>query len=253
MAFASSPWLRTFKTPPGTPRADLVCFPPAGGSASAYHALAQELAPGVAVAAVQYPGRQDRLGDPMIDTIEGMATAVAEALTSARGTGAQLALFGHSMGASVAFEAARALHERGAAPAHLIISGRIPPHHPRDTEFHKASDADLITELERLANDPASVQILREVPEIAEMVLPSVRNDYKAVETYRYQSDTPSLDCPITVFVAEDDPTVTVEQSREWARHTTGPFELVTFPGRHFYLDEQTEAVAKSIATLIGG
>ncbi|WP_149360635.1 thioesterase II family protein [Lolliginicoccus suaedae] len=253
MAFASSPWLRTFKTTPGTPRTDLVCFPPAGGSASAYHGLAKELAPGIAVAAVQYPGRQDRLDDPMIDTIEGMASAIAEAITASRSVGRPLALFGHSMGASVAFETARALHERGAASAHLIISGRIPPHHPRDTAFHKATDADLITELERLANDPASVQILREVPEIAEMVLPSVRNDYKAVETYHYQSATPSLDCPLTVFVADDDPTVTVEQSREWARHTTGPFDLVTFPGRHFYLDEQTEAVAKNIATLIGG
>ncbi|GGC65367.1 thioesterase II family protein [Hoyosella rhizosphaerae] len=255
MSFAQSPWLRTFKTPPGAAKIDLVCCPAAGGAASLYHAIATELAPTVSVAAVQYPGRQDRLGDPMIDNIVGLSEEIARAILKCRTSppSRRLALFGHSMGATVAFETARRLAEGKQEPAHVIISGRIPPHRTLDTVVHQGSDETLIGELERLANDPASVQILREVPEIAEMVLPSVRNDYKAVETYRFEakSDGPALSCPITVFVADDDPTVTIEQAREWAQHTSGELNVVTFSGRHFYLDEQPAAVAKHITEVL--
>ncbi|AEF42429.1 thioesterase II family protein [Hoyosella subflava] len=245
---ADSQWLRTFHQATAA-KTELVCFPPAGGAASVYHALSAELMPSVRVLALQLPGRQDRLGDPMIDDITQLATAAATAIGSRNGT--PVALFGHSMGATVAFETARALEGAGAELGHLLVSGRIAPHQTLDTAIHEGSDEALISELERLANDPASVQILREMPEIAEMVLPAVRNDYKAVETYRFEGDTPCLSCPVTVLVSSDDPTVTLDEVKEWERYTTGEFSVEVFPGGHFYLDEHTGAVAKVVSSRI--
>ncbi|MCM6772322.1 alpha/beta fold hydrolase [Nocardia sp. CDC159] len=232
-------WLRELRGVPG-PRAVLVCFPPGGGSAVAYRALAGRIGGAVAVFAVQYPGRQDRLGEPMITDLAALGEEVARDLAVGQ---TPLALFGHSMGATVAFETARRLQTRGRDPIHLFVSGRIAPDAPYEGRLHEGSDAELIDELERLANDPASVAVLRSEPTLAEIVLPAVRGDYRAVETYAFQPGEP-LRCNVSGLVGDEDPTVTPDRMREWQRHTTGEFDLTVFSGRHFYLDENPGAVA---------
>lgn len=235
-------WLRELRAAPQA-RTVLVCFPPGGGSAGAYRALAQQLRPDTAVFAVQYPGRQDRLGEPLITDLRVLADRILPELA----VGApRLALFGHSMGATVAFETARRLESAGQQVLRLFVSGRIAPDAPYAGAIHRASDDEVIAELERLANDPASVAMLRSEPSLAELVLPAVRADYQAVETYRYEPG-PALRCDISALLGDADPTATAEQAGEWKRHTTGGFELATFPGRHFYLDEKVCAVAEFV------
>ncbi|RDI55606.1 thioesterase II family protein [Nocardia mexicana] len=238
-------WLRELRGA-AQPRVVLVCFPPGGGSASAYHALAQHLCDGVTVVAVQYPGRQDRLGEPMVADIGALADRVTCDLRAWR-PGADLALFGHSMGATVAFETARRLEAEGRNPIRLFASGRIAPSDPYPGRLHEAPDTDLIAELERLANDPASVAVLRSEPGLAELVLPAVRNDYRAVETYTCPPGEP-LRCNVSALLGDADPTLTPEQADRWRKHTAGDFELAIFPGRHFYLDERVPELAEFIA-----
>ncbi|MGV9677865.1 thioesterase II family protein [Nocardia sp. NPDC003482] len=242
-------WLRELRGAPA-PRAILICFPPGGGSAAAYRALAQHIDPAVAVHAVQYPGRQDRLGDPLIPDLPRMADLIAADLPTWPPS-ARIALFGHSMGATVAFETARRLAASGRTPDHLFVSGRVAPDAPYEGALHKGPDEALIAELQRLANDPASVEILRTEPSLAELVLPAVRGDYEAVETYTYTPADP-LTCPISALLGDDDPTVNADDMRRWHSHTTAPFDLTTFPGRHFYLDETPTAVAQLISTRLG-
>lgn len=250
MTSATTTWLRQFHRPAAA-RDVLVMFPPAGGAASQYRELSAALDPQVQVHAVQYPGRQDRIGDPMVPSITGLAQQIAGAVPTPNGR--PLSLFGHSMGATVMFETARLLQARGVPLKRVFVSGRVPPPVPRTTRFHAAGDEELIRELERLANDPSSLAVLREHKEIAEMVLPAVRSDYQAVETYRYQpSDGPDLRVPVSVFVSRDDPSVTVEQAHQWQAHTSGGFDVSVFPGRHFYLDVHTQEVAAAIRAALG-
>lgn len=240
-------WLRELR-PDDAARTVLVCFPPGGGSVTAYRPLAQRFATGTAVFAVQYPGRQDRYSEDPFTELTPLAERIAQDLLTWPTT-QPVALFGHSMGATVAFETARALAAAGRTPAHLFVSGRPAPTFAEPGRVHLDSDDALIGELERLANDPASVQILREEPSLAELVLPAVRADYRAVETYRYQPGEP-LDCPITALVSTQDPTTSVDQVGEWAAHTRAAFDTSTFSGGHFYLDEpeNLSAIAKLLA-----
>ncbi|MFI6865896.1 thioesterase II family protein [Nocardia sp. NPDC050406] len=227
-------WLRQLRPDPA-PRTVLVCFPPGGGAVTAYRALSREFGSGIAVFAVQYPGRQDRLGDPVITTLTTLAQQAAADLLRWP-TGIRLALFGHSMGATVAYETARQLEAAGRELAHLFVSGRPVPSYAEPGRLHQGSDDALIGDLERLANDPASVQMLRDEPSLAELVLPAVRADYQAVETYRYEPGD-KLRSPISALVSTEDPTTTVTQAKEWGDYTTADFDTATFPGRHFYLD----------------
>ncbi|WP_433665924.1 thioesterase II family protein [Nocardia sp. CA-136227] len=240
-------WTRRMRAgKPGQPT--LVCFPPAGGAAGGWRALANHIVDGVAVYAIQYPGRRDRIGEAPIGSLTELADQVAEALEPL--LGAELAFFGHSMGATVAFETALRLEARGRRLSPFFVSGRTAPSEPPPDKTIETDDATLITEMERLANDPRSVAVLRTDAALAAAVLPSVRNDYHAIESYVHIPGEP-LNCPIVGLTGADDPVVSPVQLERWRAHTTGAFELHIFPGSHFYLDARPAEIAHVINSCI--
>ncbi|WP_378742344.1 thioesterase II family protein [Nocardia brasiliensis] len=246
----SGEWLRILRSE-ATPRHHLLCFPAGGGPASAYRELAQHVGAGIAVAAVQYPGRQDRLAEAPITELDALAERIAEEVLR-HGFIDRLALFGHSMGATVAFETARRLERGGQAVTTVFVSGRPAPTFVETQRLHLGTDDDLIGDLERLSADPAPIQMLRDEPSLAELVLPAVRSDYQAVETYRYTPGAP-LAADIAALVSSDDPTMTPDQADEWAAFTSGTFDRATFSGGHFYIDERPAEVAECITAHLTG
>lgn len=249
MPVAGTTWLRALRAVPGA-RVVVVCFPAGGGAAGAFRPFAQQLAQGIAVYGVQYPGRQDRLEEPPIADLAALAERITADL-QAWDPVSSLALFGHSMGATIAFEVARRLQHSGRIPVRLFVSGRIAPDAPYSGRLHAGSDADLIADLERLANDAARVAALRTDPELAELVLAPLRADYRAVETYVFEPGE-RLRCPMSVLLGDADPTVTVEQAQRWRTHTDADVEVTTFPGGHFYLDTRVREVAAHVSARLG-
>lgn len=238
-------WLRR----PGRERGrgpGLVCFPYAGGSASAFRGLSGLVRTELDPVAVQYPGRQDRLREPPRTDVHVLAGEITEVLLTLPEPERRF-LFGHSLGASVAFEVARRLEAAGTGPRALVVSGRRAPCRPRDSRVHEDSDADLIAEIHRLGGgDPrmwADADLVR-------TMLPTVRADLAAAECYRPEPGA-VVSCSITVFAGSADTEVTVEEARAWAGHTTGRCAVRLFPGGHFYIDDQLPAVARALVTAL--
>lgn len=223
-------WIRRYHSPPSSDMR-LICLPHAGGSASFYLPVSRALAPALDVLAVQYPGRQDRRREPCIDDVRGLAREVYTALGDVAGR--PLALFGHSMGASVAFEVARMIeHQQGVRPVRLFVSGRRAPSVFREEFVHLRDDEGLLSEVRMLSGtDPG---ILGD-DEMIRAALPALRSDYRAAETYLW-APGPPLSCPITVFAGDADPKATLDEARAWREHTTGSFDFRVFPGGHFFL-----------------
>ncbi|MCX4743047.1 alpha/beta fold hydrolase [Streptomyces antibioticus] len=234
--------MHRYEPAPDAPRR-LVCFPHAGGSAPYFVPVARAMAGGTDVLAVQYPGRQERRGEPFLDSIDALARAAVDAL--APWLDRPLTLFGHSMGAMVAFEAARLLEAEGRAPRGLVVSGRRAPTCVRSAPdlVHLQDDEGLMNEIRRL--NGTDERILAD-EELLRMILPVIRSDYQAVESYRYRPGPP-LSCPVLALIGDTDPQVTREEARFWAEHTTGPFDMTVFPGGHFYLNSQGNAVIRAI------
>jgi pyochelin biosynthetic protein PchC len=239
-------WFRRFAASPEA-KARLVCLPHAGGSAPFYFPVAKALAPDVEVLAVQYPGRQDRRHEPFLTSIDAMADRVADLLRNHADR--PLALFGHSMGAMVAYETARRLERAGTEVAALFVSGRRAPSRVRDESVHTRTDDGVIAELRRLSGTEAD---LLGDDEVVRMILPVVRNDYRAVETYRYVPGDP-LTAPIVAFTGTDDPMATVDEVASWADHTAGGFELVELAGGHFFLTRHQGVILRRLAAELGG
>ncbi|MEV8533614.1 alpha/beta fold hydrolase [Streptomyces sp. NPDC051211] len=240
---AGGRWIRRFHGSGASP-ARLLCFPHAGGAAGFYFPLSQALDPDVEVLAVQYPGRQDRHREPGIDEVHALADAIVTALLPLLDD-RPLALFGHSMGAVVGYEVARRLeHEAGAPAALLFASGRRAPSRHREEWAHLLDDEGLAGELRLLGGTDG--ELLGD-PDLLRMVLPAVRVDYKAIETYRHRPG-PELGCPVAVLVGAADDRVTLDEAADWCRHTTGGHTLDVFPGGHFYLTGIMQEIAALVA-----
>ncbi|WP_103538051.1 MULTISPECIES: thioesterase II family protein [unclassified Streptomyces] len=234
MAEGSDVWFRRFRRV-ARPRLRLVCLPHAGGSASTFRSWPQWLPEDVEVLAVNLPGRQDRLGEDCVSDMDRLADGVAEALLPL--SGEPFALFGHSMGASVAFEVAHRLEQRyGTVAATLIVSGQQPPARYRVNEAHLGGDPGLLAEVRRLGGEGAA---FLDSPEMRELLMPAIRGDFALMGAYR---PDPSLRiaAPVDAWVGDADVDVTVEETRAWAEVTTGPFAYRVFSGDHFYLNAQS-------------
>jgi surfactin synthase thioesterase subunit len=242
MASDSDLWIRRYHPAPGS-KMQLVCFPHAGGSASFYLPVSAALTPAIDVAAVQYPGRQDRRTEPGASSIQDLADAIFHAVRPLADR--SLAFFGHSMGAILAYEVAARLEDAGAAPlARLYVSGRRAPSCHREETLHQQTDQALIAELKHLSGTNSD---LLADPEALEMILPAIKSDYRAIETYR-PSDTRPLQAPITAVIGGEDSRVTVDEAKAWHRHSTASFDLRVLPGGHFYLIDRGHEVIHLIA-----
>jgi medium-chain acyl-[acyl-carrier-protein] hydrolase len=198
-------------------RVTLVCFPHAGGSALAFGRWASALAPDVELWSVTLPGRAGRMHEPFARDwgalVEGLATAVEDDIDG------PFALFGHSLGATLAFEVSRELARRGASPSHLY--GGV----------------------------PAALQDSREV---LDYFLPILRADIELAADYRYKPGPP-LELPITALAGVTDATLSRVQVEGWQRQTHASFQYHEFPGGHFYVENQEPAVfAAIVARLLG-
>jgi surfactin synthase thioesterase subunit len=198
----------------------------------------------VEVLAVQYPGRQDRLREPCVPSLPELADRLLPLLLDGW-TDRPLALFGHSMGASLAFELAGLLEQAGVVPALLFVSGRPAPSRFRgDADVHGQGDDALLAEIRRLAGTDA--RILGD-DEVLRLALPAIRNDFRAAETYRPERVL-TVGCPVTALVGDDDPRAPLDDVRAWKEHTTGEFAMEVYPGGHFYLTDRAPEVVRRIS-----
>jgi pyochelin biosynthesis protein PchC len=237
-------WIRHFRDG-GTCTTKLVCFPHAGGWASAYRSWAAGLPADVGVLGVRYPGREDRLGEPFASGMEALADDVADALDELdEPAGQRLVLFGHSMGASVAHEVAIRLQQRGRPPVALCVSSRLPPRSLVDQPRFGGTDDEIIAEIVR--QDGTRTEVFAD-PDLREFVLPAIRADLELVNDYRC-GPRPLLDCPVFGYVGASDYAVSREQMRGWADVTRGSFRLRVLPGGHFHL---RTAEAELLADLV--
>ncbi|MEV0244094.1 alpha/beta fold hydrolase [Streptomyces sp. NPDC050674] len=238
-------WFRRFGDP--EPHAlRLICFPHAGGAASAYQPLSRSVRPHVEVRAVQYPGRQDRRLETPVADIRALAAIVAGKLEKEQKEEetAPFAFFGHSMGALVAYETARILEEHGARPPRrLFLSARGAPGPRRGAHDALPDDDAILAAVRRLGGPGVS---LLDDPELVAMVLPALRADYAALAAYSFTPREP-LHTPVTVLCGDADPVVSVEEASGWRTFTRAETEVRVFPGGHFYLDQRLGDVAEVV------
>jgi len=222
----------------------LFCFPYSGADASLFYRWPESLPPGVEVCPVQLPGRGARIGEAPFTAIGPLVEACGTALTPFLDR--PFALFGHSLGALVAFELARWTRRRLAAePAHLFVSACGAPQLPdRETAMHHLPDPEFLEALRRLNGTPEAVLAQ---PELRDLILPILRADFTICETYSY-TEEPPLDCPLSAYGGLRDVHVGRDRLEAWRTQTARAFLVRMFPGDHFFLNSDRVLLLRVLA-----
>lgn len=239
---SQSRWLTNFKERPDA-RSTLFCFPYAGGNAATFRPWQEALPAFVQLAAVQPPGRGERLSEPPFKRLPDMVQELGPALLPFFNK--PFAFFGHSMGALILFELTRWLRRtENPMPAHLFVSGRRAPQVPDPLPpSHDLPEPEFIERLRELKGTPPEVL---DHPELMQLMLPLLRGDFSVCETYDYQVEPP-LNCPISAFGGLGDEEVPREQLEPWRAQTTAAFSLHMLPGDHFFLHTEQRDLIRVI------
>jgi medium-chain acyl-[acyl-carrier-protein] hydrolase len=213
----------------------LICFPYAGGSAAVFHAWPSVIGPLAEVHAVQLPGRAGRLSELPLRTWPELVRYVSRAVASLWDR--PCAMFGHSLGAVLAFEVARTLQAAGLPHLRsLMVSGRRAPQVPdEDPPMHAASDDAFVEHVRGLNGTPAEIL---DDPELLRLILPALRADFALSETYEWHPG-PRLACPIVVFGGTEDEESAVGRLDGWRAHTVTSSAIHMLEGGHFFLQSQ--------------
>jgi medium-chain acyl-[acyl-carrier-protein] hydrolase len=222
----------------------LFCFPYAGAGASCFKNWARFMPGSIALCCAQLRGREMRMREAPAHSILSIAEEAGKSMMAYLDR--PFALFGHSMGALICYELARYLRRiTGREPECLFISARSAPHIPRaDPISYNLPEAEFLRSVEELKGTPPE---LFKHPELLELLLPALRADFEACQTYEW-ADIERLSCPITVFGGKEDE-VTAEQLEAWRWHTSGPFQLHLLPGDHFYMRSEEKALIELISS----
>ncbi|MFE4612981.1 thioesterase II family protein [Streptomyces niveus] len=225
----------------------LFCFHHAGGTAAIYNGWDRALGPEISVVPVQLPGRERRVREPRIVELEPLLDELRHHLGPH--LDAPYALYGHSMGALVAYALTRRRVEAGERPPERLLVGAYPAPHrqPVLTEVRHMSEE----RLTRLLVDIGGMSpTLLEYPDWRTAALELIREDLRICHGYRH-TPGPPLPVPVHALTGTDDPLLSPESAAEWAEHAGAGFALYELPGGHLFIRDAAGQVHGLLRSLL--
>ncbi|CAM2734338.1 MULTISPECIES: thioesterase II family protein [Streptomyces] len=228
----------------------VLCFPFAGAGASVYRRCQEYGSDTVRILPVQLPGREERFGEPLHTEVTAAVDGLLPEVLDLVAGHPAVALFGHSLGAVLAYETAHRIAGLGRPElVTLVVSGSPGPWTQRETRATGLTDEEFLRQVREFAgySHPAL-----EHPELREMLLPPLRADVEMHENYRSPSEKP-LAVPLVSVRGEDDELVSRQQAAEWEAATTGGCRQVELPGGHMYLVDDPAGLMRLLEAELAG
>ncbi|MFF0527174.1 thioesterase II family protein [Nocardia amikacinitolerans] len=231
----------TCPRPQASPAIRLVCFAHSGGNPRMFQPWVDQLAPEIELWWVTLPGRGPRWREPHARAWEPLVADIAGAVVAH--VPRPVALFGHSLGALLAFDVALRLTDAGLPPEHVFVSARAHPRRQFTLDLPE-DDTEMLRLIDRVYRGVP--EAILDSPELAEHFAPTLRADLMLGADYRYRG-AGTLSVPITALGGVDDLMTPTEELAAWQDRTTATARWRQFPGGHFYLDESEAGVLRTI------
>ena len=245
----------------GIPAMDLYCLPCAGASAGAMYLRWQRLLPAwINVAPLELPGRGRRLDEPLVEDFQTLVEQLCDEIAQGKqGKSQRWAIFGHSMGALLAYGITARLQTLRAStpvlsrpefsmPERLFASASPAPSRRDPDELPDTNDdAALIADLRKQGGTPQEVF---DSPELLHLTLTTLRADYRVCESFDYDG-SPPLAMPVQVFAGRQDD-IEAHRIEAWRDEAGGSFDLHWFDGGHFFIRAHERQVLRLLERSLG-
>ncbi|MEU5690768.1 alpha/beta fold hydrolase [Actinosynnema sp. NPDC020468] len=219
---------------------------PFAGAGGSFFREWDHLSDDVEVLPVSLPGRERRIDQAPYRNVQRAVNGLLPDLLAEVDRDRPVAVFGHSLGAVLAFEIVRRLVDYTDLPvSRLLVSGSPGPTTRREVRATGLPDDEFLRQVGRFAGFTDEAMTFDGV---RDMVLPTLRADVEMHENYRPSSRDP-LPVPITSLRGRSDELVDTGQAREWERETTAGFTLVEPEGGHMYLVDRPEDVVRAVGS----
>lgn len=213
----------------------LVCFAPAGAGAGFFRDWSASL-PNHRIVPVQLPGREERFGEPAMEDARLIASGVADAIRRERWE--RPFLLGYSFGALLAFETGLLLEQSGFALSGVIAMARGAPQTVAQDSVADLPDTEFLDYVRSLGGLPPEVD---EMPELAELMIPVMRADFRANDAY-VRARGARLLCPLTTIAGRGDRATADGRDAAWAACSATAHRLLKVNGGHFFVLEEQKA-----------
>jgi len=211
----------------------LFCFPCAGASATCYLRWRRLVPSWLRIEPVEPPGRGLRMGEPALRDYDAAIDDLTAQIVPQVQT--RYALFGHSMGALLAYGCAHRLIQSGAArPITLAVAATAAPSCRPPRRGQKKSLAELMEDLRRFKSVPDALFNEREMLRATLEVLAA---DYDVCESFQIVAREP-LPGPVLIYGGAHD-SVSESQLSAWRAEGCGRSRMTMFESGHFFLREQ--------------
>lgn len=230
-------------------RIDLFCLPYAGGSVAIYRDWLKYAASHINVIPLEYAGRGTRYCEPLYKNFEECIEDLYGIVKKNIEHDKTFALFGHSMGALVAYEITLKLKADNLIPKHLFISSRVPPHLSQFNYFSSLTNDQFLLRLEKMGGTPK--EFFKE-NELIDIYLPIIKNDFRIIEEYLSSNQTFSSEgilCNTSGFFGKEENII--EEMQEWNRYIAKEYKVFQMQGDHFYLNKEEKSLIKLINSIL--
>ena len=211
-----------------------MCIGYSGGGTAPFRGWAPQLPDDTELVLVCYPGRENRFTEAYATDWAALRQEIVDAVT-AEVAERPFVIFGHSMGAIMAFDVAVQLERQGTGPTALTVSASESPdvwQHKRSRPPHLGqTDDELLEWMSTIGQLPK--ELLAE-PELVRMAVDLLRADLTVSATYRYEPGT-VVRAPMQIVYGVDDADDPAKQAESWSHLAAGDARIDQLAGGHFY------------------
>ena len=240
----------------GSPSIDLLVLPCAGASATMYLRWRRLLPAWVRLVPVELPGRGGRIGEPYVDDCDTLVARLCDEHAGAMA--GRYALFGHSMGALLAYGMAQRQRALSRPLPCALFASASPAPSRRDPQRYagKQDDAALIADLRRQGGTPEAVF---GSAELLRLTLDTLGADYRVCASFRHAPPagaSPALPLPLPLplhVLAGRDDDIEAERLEAWRREAGAAFTLDWFDGGHFFIRQHEAQALAAVAGALAG
>lgn len=232
----------------------LFCLPYAGGSASIYLKWAKSMSNSdIDLIPIEYKGHGIRMDEEFYENFSDMIEDVYQIISDEIANMDTYMIYGHSMGAYVAFEVASLLEQRRNCYAlHVFLSGREAPCYwgKNKKVISNLSEEKFLSEIVNYGGMESSYLKDKEVLDI---ILPIIRNDFRIIESMNKDQEYRALNSPLSIMNGKSDSCLSEERVKEWKRFSAFVCNIRYYDGGHFYINDHIDEICDYICRCSNG